>query len=143
MAPDARLIAAEILVFGRLAKGETAIGGFLRDSWRVRRDGRLVFADESRLEGAIGARLDRPAIGGGARAGALLLVVAPDAERHLDPARAALEPFRGSGVEGGASAWDGLLVARLLSRSPETLRAAMIAMLAAIRTGPLPRSWSS
>ena len=77
MAADARLVASELLIFGRLARGETAITGTSRDRWRVRRDGRLVFADESRIDGAIGARLDRPAIGGGARSAALLLVVAP------------------------------------------------------------------
>ena len=140
MADDAHLVAAEILVFGRLAKGETAIHGFLRDSWRVRRGGRLVFADASRLEGAIGATLDRPAVAGGARAAGLLLVVAPDAQSRLDPLRAALEPFLTT-VEAGASAQDGLLVARLLSRSPEHLRDAMIEALAAIRDQPAPRSW--
>lgn len=140
MATDARLVAAEILVFGRLAKGETTIHGTLRDSWRVRRDGRLVFADESRLDGTIGAELDRPAVAGGARAAALLLVVAPDAARHLDPLRAALESFLPD-VEAGASAQDGLLIARCLARKPERLRDAMMAALAVVRGRAAPRSW--
>jgi urease accessory protein len=141
LAPSAHLLAAETLIFGRLARGETSIHGWFRDGWRIRRDGRLLFADESRLDGAIGTILDRPAVAGGARAVALILVVAPDAERWLAPARAALEPFRSLGVEGGASVRDGLLVGRLLSRSPEDLRAALIAVLSVLRSQTLPRSW--
>ncbi|MGA8711593.1 MAG: urease accessory protein UreD, partial [Roseiarcus sp.] len=67
MAGDASLILVESLVFGRLARGESSIDARLRESWRIRRDGRLVFADETRLDHA-GAALDRPAVGAGARA---------------------------------------------------------------------------
>ena len=49
---EAEFVIAETLVFGRLAMGESRIDASLRDSWRVRRDGRLVFADETRLEHA-------------------------------------------------------------------------------------------
>ncbi|WP_158807111.1 urease accessory protein UreD [Beijerinckia sp. L45] len=139
MAADASLLAAEMLVFGRLAMGETAVAGSLRDDWRVRRDGRLVFADATRLQGDIATILDRPALGGGARAGALILFVDGQAEAALDPLRAALAAFEA--VEAGASAFDGILVARLLARSPEALRAAMVAALGILRNGALPRVW--
>lgn len=139
MAAGASLLAAEMLVFGRLAMGETRVTGFLRDSWRVRRDGRLVFADETRMDGDIATILDRPALGGGARAAALILFVDGEAEAALDPLRAALATF--GSVEAGASAFDGILVARLLARSPEALRAAMVAALATLRSRPLPRVW--
>jgi urease accessory protein len=141
MAADAQLVAAEILVFGRLAKGEIAISGALRDQWRVRRGHCLVYADQTCLDGAIGAILDRPAVAGGARASALLLVVAPDAERHIEPLRAGFELFPGS-VEAGTSVRDGVLVARLLSRNPDHLRQATMAALATIRGRSAPRSWS-
>jgi urease accessory protein len=140
IAADATLLAAEMVVFGRLASAETSIAGSFRDGWRVRRDGALVFADETRLDGAIGTILDRPAVGGGARAAALLLLVAPEAESLLEPARAALEPHRRT-VEGGASARDRLLAVRLLSRDPERLRAAAIAVLGRLRAARLPRAW--
>jgi urease accessory protein len=67
MAIEAELLLVESLVFGRLAMGEASIDAGLRDSWRLRRGGRLVFADETRLEHA-GASLDRVAVGAGARA---------------------------------------------------------------------------
>lgn len=141
MAGDARLVAAETIVFGRLASRETAIRGALRDRWRVRRDGRLVFADDSRLEGAIGAILDRPAVAAGARAVALMLVVAAEVEALVDPLRAAVAPFAGHGVEAGVSARDGLLTMRLLARAPERLRGALTAALVTARGTPLPRAW--
>ena len=137
---DARLVAAEMLVLGRLARGEAAICGALRDDWRVRRDGRLVFAEATRLDGAIGALLDRPAIGGGARATALMLVAAPEAGSLVEPLRAAFS--RHGEVESGVSVRDGILVARAVARSPARLRAAMVAALADAGVDPLPRVWS-
>lgn len=137
LAAGARLLLVESLVFGRLAMGETVRTGSLRDRWRIRRGGTLVFAEAVRLEGAIGETLDRPALGGGARAMATLLLVAPDAEAQLAAARDALAGF----AEGGASAWNGMLVVRCLSPSPERMRAAIIRLLASLRGRAAPRVW--
>lgn len=138
VAAGARLLLVESLVFGRLAMGEVVRTGDLRDRWRIRRGGALVFAEAVRLEGAIGETLDRPALGGGARAVATLLLVAPDAEAQLTAVRAALE---GCSAEAGASAWNGMLVVRLLSPSPERVRAAIIRLLASLRGRAAPRVW--
>jgi len=139
MAADSSLLLVESLVFGRLAKGEASINGSVRDSWRIRRDGKLIFAEELRLDGPLGALLDRNAIGKGARSTALLLHVAPDAAEKLDALRAALDPF--GDLDQGASAWNGMLVARLASPSPAALRAAIVAALAPLRGHPVPRVW--
>ena len=137
LAGSARLLAAETLVFGRLAAAETIAAASLRDAWRVRRDGRLVFADETRLDGALGAILDRPAVAAGARAVALLLFCAPEAEDAVDAVRETLAPFLGGGgVEAGVSARDDVLVLRALARSPERLRACMVAALDRLRQAP-------
>ncbi len=138
IAAEAGLLLVESIVFGRLATGETRIDARLKDSWRIRRDGRLVFADETRLERA-GATLDRKAAGGGARAVATIVAVAPGLEARLPDLRAALDP-EGEGVEAGASAFDGLLLARLVSPSPSRLRAALIASILALG-GRKPRLW--
>jgi urease accessory protein len=140
MAADATGLFAEIAVFGRLARGETSTRGSLHDSWRVRRAGRLVFAEETRLESEIGALLDRPAIGRGARAAALLLFVGIDAEARLADVRAALDPFADR-VEAGASAFNGMLMARLAATSPEALRAAILAALVPLRGRAPRRVW--
>ncbi|RBP13853.1 urease accessory protein [Roseiarcus fermentans] len=139
MAADADLLAVETLVFGRLAAGETRIDASLSDSWRLRRAGRLVFADETRLDRA-GATLDRPACGAGARAIATLLAAAPGVEARLPDVRAALEGHEAE-VEAGASAFDGLIVARLVSASPSRLRKAAIAAIVALSGREPPRLW--
>jgi urease accessory protein len=139
LAADASLILVESLVFGRLAKGEIRIDARLRDSWRLRRDGRLVFADETRLDHA-GAALDRKAVGGGGRALATIIAAAPNVEARLPDLRAALES-ESEGVEAGASAFDSLVVARLVSASPGRLRAALIASIRALGGRGPPRLW--
>ena len=63
LADGASLLMAEAVVFGRSAMGETVEQGAFTDRWRVRRGGRLVFAETVRLDGAI-ARQARRACGG-------------------------------------------------------------------------------
>jgi urease accessory protein len=135
---EATFIVAETLAFGRLAMGETRIDASVRDSWRVRRDGQLVFADETRIDHA-GATLDRKAVGAGARALSTIVASAPNIEARLTDLRAALEGA-GPGVESGASAFDGLIVARLLAASFEQLRMGLVASIIALG-GRKPRLW--
>jgi urease accessory protein len=139
IAADADLLAVETLVFGRLAMGEARIDASLRDSWRLTRAGQLVFADETRLEHA-GATLDRPACGAGARAFSTLLAAAPDIEARLPELREALDA-RPPDVEAGASAFDGLIVCRLLSASPSRLRETAITAILALSGRKPPRLW--
>jgi urease accessory protein len=138
IANEAVLIIVESIVFGRLAMGESRIDASLKDSWRIRRNGELVFADETRLKHA-GEALDRRAVGAGARALATIVAAAPNVEARLPDLRTAHEAA-GDGVEAGASAFDGLIVARLLSASPGRLRAVLIASIVALG-GRKPRLW--
>ena len=139
VAPDACLLMSEMVVFGRLAMDETMRRGGLRDRWRVRRGGTLAFAEDLRIEGDVTSLLDRAALGAGARAVATVLLVAPDAEARLAAVRNALASTSGLA---GASAWNDMLVVRASSASPELLRAAIVAVLTAVRGRPLPRLWS-
>ncbi|MEL4881746.1 urease accessory protein UreD, partial [Shewanella algae] len=59
LAEGASLLLCEIVVFGRAAMGETMRQGEFLDRWRVRRGGRLVFAENVRLDGDIGEKLSR------------------------------------------------------------------------------------
>jgi urease accessory protein len=135
---EAEFVIAETLVFGRLAMGESRIDATLRDSWRVRRDGQLVFADETRMDHA-GATLERRAAGAGARALSTIVASAPNIEARLPDLRAALNAA-GSGVESGASAFDRLIVARLLAASFDQLRMGLVASIVALG-GRKPRLW--
>jgi len=138
MASDATLTLFEGVIFGRGAMGERITEGSFRDSWRIRRDHRLVFADEMALEGQMADRLDRPAVGAGARAVATFLHLAPDSEARLDEARTALET---SLCECGASAWKGMLIVRFVAVEPEALRQSATRFLNQFRTVPVPRVW--
>jgi urease accessory protein len=110
----------------------------VRDSWRVHRDGHLVFADETRIDHA-GATLELKAVGAGARALSTIVASSPNIEARLPDLRAALETA-GSGVESGASAFDGLIVARLLAASFDQLRMSLVASIIALG-GRKPRLW--
>ncbi len=137
MAADASLLVLESVVFGRAAMGETVENGRFLDSWRIRRDGELVFADETRLTGPIVETLRRSATAAGDAALATVLAVRADAHDLLDPLRAVLP---GSA---GTSAFNGLLVARLTAPDSRALRNALERALHVLRAGaPLPKVWA-
>jgi urease accessory protein len=138
LAADARFLAVETLIFGRAAMGEEVRQGFCRDAWRLRRAGRLVFADTFLADGAIAATLDRPAVLDGARATATVLCAAGDAAARLEPVRALLEV---AGVTAGASSWNGLLVMRAYAGDGRTLQATIAPVLELLAGRPLPRVW--
>ncbi|MBR0967419.1 urease accessory protein UreD [Bradyrhizobium diazoefficiens] len=132
----ASLLLCEIVVFGRTAMGERMEQGEFVDRWRLRRGGRLVFAETVRLDGNIGAKLGRPAVAkGGAAIGTALIV--PGDEALVERLREASDSFSG---EVGISAWNGFAMARFCAQDAARLRADMMAVLA--RTGAgLPRLW--
>ena len=126
-------------MLGRTAHGETVHEGYFRDSWRVRRDGVLVYADETRLDGRIDEAVRGRALLGGMRAFASLLLVSPDAESKLHAVRDAIA---GAPAEGGASAWNGMLAVRLVADGSLSLRRSIVAVLKALGTH-LPRVWNN
>lgn len=138
LAPGAGCLALEMLVLGRLAMGETLARLHLRDRRTIHAGGRVVHHDALALDDAGLARLAGPALTGGARAMATLVMVSPHAPDLLGAARAALvEP----GVTAGASAPPGRLVIRVLAADGWPLRRQVARLLAVLRPGPLPRVW--
>jgi urease accessory protein len=138
VAGNASLTICESVVFGRAAMGETVVNGLLKDRWRVRRDGKLIFADALTLGGEIEKTLSGPAVAKGAIAAGTIIQVAPDAEARIDAVRAA---FEHDGVEAGASAFGGMLIVRVLAQDSIGLRAALLSTLAALGTLP-PRAFT-
>lgn len=164
LAEDAWFLGVESLVFGRAAMGETVEQASLRDLIEVRRAGRILLHDAIRIDGAVATTLSRPAIADGARAVATLVHVSPDAEAALQPLREVLAPYctplppSGRGrdaaaprvrahpptpnLQCGVSAWDGMLVARMLVADSTSLRTAVASALQVLRSPrPLPRVW--
>ena len=128
----------ESVIYSRMAMGEMEVTGAFRDRWRIRRGRRLLFAEDMRLDGDMTGALNRPAVGDGARANATFLHVAPDAEQRLEAIRASLAD---APCEWGASAWNGMVLVRLLSPSPEKMRAAIVSLLRSFRGRDAPRVW--
>ncbi|MGJ4940248.1 urease accessory protein UreD [Bradyrhizobium sp. HKCCYLS1011] len=133
----ASLLLCEIVVFGRTAMGERMREGVFVDRWRLRRGGRLVFAETVRLEGDIGDRLAQSAVANGAAAIGTALIVPGDAAL-VDRIREAAPAFGG---EVGLSAWNGFAMARFCAQDAARLRADMIAVLGCATEMPLPRLW--
>jgi urease accessory protein len=134
--PGARLLAVEAVILGRRAMGEDDVDVDLRDRWRVRRAGQLIFADDVRLAG----RNDRrggSALLAGSGAFASVLLVAEDAEARAE----ALRPLIGEA--GGVSAFDGKLFCRLLDTDGAGLRRRLTAVIGRLSDGrAIPRLWT-
>lgn len=140
LAPGATLVMAEMLVFGRHARGEALHAGALLDAWRVHRGGALLWADGLALEKEIRARLDGRFGFAGAEASATLLLAA---EAALARPRDAL---REAGMA-ATIARPGLLLARWLGRASEVRdglgRAIRLLRREALGLPPvLPRLWT-
>jgi urease accessory protein len=136
VAATGRLLAVESALIGRRAMGETNARVWLKDRWRVRRDGELIFADDLVLDDPL-SREPRPGLLGGANAIASLLMVGEDAEARLEPLRDAI------GTAGAASAFDGKLFCRILAADGLALRRALVPAIAVLRHGrPTPRLWT-
>ncbi|CAN7597086.1 urease accessory protein UreD [Bosea sp. LjRoot90] len=144
LAADASFIAAETLYFGRAAMGESLSRGQLRDRWRIRRDGRLIFAEDLRLDGAIDVTLGRKTVGQGAGAAATVFATGPGQPEKLSDIRALLagDPAFAE-VEAGAGILDGFLLIRLLSADAQALRRALVMLLGHLIGRALPRTWST
>ncbi len=139
LAPGATTLVAEPLIFGRTAMGEEVRKGQFHDRIEIRRDGRPLYRDAMRLDGDIAARLDRPHAGGGARALASVVYVAPDAEAQLAAVRRALPGTGGASLIG-----DDVLALRLLAGDGFELRRSLIPILTRLMStsgGDLPKPW--
>ncbi len=137
LAESASLLLCEIVVFGRAAMGERMLHGEFVDRWRLRRGGRLVFAETIRLDGAIGEKLTQPAI---AKAGVAIgtALIVPGDEALVERIRELSTTFGG---EVGISCWNGFAMARFCAQDAARLRADMMAVLGRASGSALPRLW--
>jgi len=136
LAPDAQLFLAEAIVFGRSGMGETVQEGALFDRWRVRRDGKLIYAEGVRLDGPIAQRLAASAVAKGGLAIATVFV-APGNDATVQAVRALQDQFTG---EVGASTWNGIAAVRLCAGEGAALHRDLVRVMTALR-GNLPRLW--
>jgi urease accessory protein len=137
LAANAELLICEPVLLGREAMAETVETGLFEDRWRIRVDGALVHAEQLRLGPDVAVDANRTAVLNGFRAFATVLLVASDSEEMLEPARKII------GDQGGASFWNGKLLARLVAENGYELRKRLIPLLSLLnKQATLPKCWT-
>ena len=145
VAASARLLAVESIVFGRTAMGEHFDTGLLHDIWRIRRGGKLIWVDALHLEGDVRQLRGAPFGFGTSVACSTVLYVGADATQQLTEARRILGQCS---LPCGATALDGIVVARIMAADGVELRTLVMQLVAGLRSAAgslparLPRVWS-
>lgn len=138
LAADAELIALEAILLGRKAMGETVAEGSLRDRWRIRRNGRLIHAEDLHLSGEIDRIANRRATLAGNLAFATLLYVGARAEGVM----AKLHALLGDKLA-GSSHWKDKLIVRMAAEDGFALRKILVPAISLLRNGePPPKVWN-
>jgi urease accessory protein len=142
---EAELLALEWLVLGRAAHGEVVVGGNIIDNWRVKRDGRLVWADSFRITDEIFPHLKAKALLSTCAAIATLIYFGPDLDKRLDFLR---EMIPSLGCNCAATLVSGLIVVRFAAKESSDLKRALRSFLEQFEpklgSGPfrVPKMWS-
>ena len=145
LAADAELLALEWFVLGRAARGEEVVDGLLTDSWQVRVDGRLVWADTFRATGETFPRLRRRALLSKHRGAATLIYSGPRSPGRLESIRDLVASLE---CAGGATVVGGLIIVRLAAAAAFELRRAVSGVIEGLGRelggGPfrVPKVWS-
>jgi len=141
----AELLALEWLVLGRAAHGEEVIGGHINDSWRVRRDGRLIWADSFRAQDETFPHLRRKALLSNSKAIGTLIHFGPDLDRRLEFVR---DIATSLDCHCAATSVGGLIVVRVAAEMAFDLKLALCSFLQQfsdeLGPGPfaVPKMWS-
>jgi len=141
----AELLALEWLVLGRAAHGEVVVGGDITDSWRVKKEGRLIWADSFRITDEIFPHVTRKALLANCKAVAILIYFGPYLEKRLDFLR---EIIPSLGCNCAATLVNGLIVVRFAAEEPSDLKFALRSFLQQfgpeLGSGPfqVPKMWS-
>lgn len=140
-----QLLALEWLVLGRAAHGEVVVGGSISDSWHVKKDGRLIWADSFRITDEIFPHLSRKALLSKCTAIAMLIYLGPDLDKRLEFLREILSSL---GCDCAVTLVAGLIVARFAAKQSSDLKIALRSFLQQVEpelgSGPfrVPRMWS-
>ncbi|SDR59024.1 urease accessory protein [Rhizobiales bacterium GAS191] len=122
LSSGAELLALEWLVLGRAAHGEEMVGGHITDSWRVKKDGRLIWADSFRATDEVFPHLQRKALLSNCKAVGTLIYFGPHLDTRLEFLRdiaASLE------CHCAATSVGGLIIVRFAAKVSYDLRLAL------------------
>jgi len=130
---EAAILAGEILVFGRAARGERMTSGLVHDAWAVVRDGKPKWADSFHLaDRQLTEALDHPAALRGIGAAAMLVYAGPGVSGRLALLRDMADEAP-PGVRFGATLVRDVLVARWLAPDALHIRPHFAAAWTALR----------
>ena len=136
VAPSAKFLMLEPLVFGRQASGEDLRSCFINDRVKITCAGKPLYIDCISIDGDVCALLQRAAIANGARALANIVLVDPAAKRMLGPVRDLLPPTAGASLLA-----DSVLVIRMLAADSFALRQALLPILTLLTNDTVPKNW--
>jgi len=145
LSAEAELLALEWLVLGRRAHGEVVVGGSVTDSWRVTRDGRLIWADSFRITDEIFPHLNRKALLSDCKAIATLIYFGPDLEKRFESLREILSFLE---CKCAVTLVAGIVIARFAAEQSSDLKLALRGFLQqferVVGSGPfrVPKMWS-
>jgi urease accessory protein len=139
--PGAELLALEWIVLGRAAHGEIVVSGSITDGWRVKKDGRLIWADSFRITDEIFPHLNRKALLSNFNSIATLVYFGSDLDKWLEFLR---EILSSRGCECAVTLVSGLIVARFAAKQSSDLKLALRSCLEQVGSGPfrVPKMWS-
>src|SRR5262245_18040224 len=145
LSSGAELLALDWLVLGRAAHGENMVGGHVADSWRVRKDGRLIWADSFRATDEVFPHLHKKALLSNSRAIGMLIYYGHDLDTRLEFLR---HSARSLECHFAATSFDGLIIFRFAAMLTASLRIALRNLLqqCSQEFGPgpfrVPKMWS-
>ena len=145
LSSGAELLALEWLVLGRAAHGEEMVGGHIADSWRVKKDDRLIWADSFRAAHETFPHLHRNALLANCRAVGTLIYFGPCPDARLAFLRDIAPSMP---CHCAATFVGGLVVVRLAAKASSDLRLALRNLLEnfgkELGPGPfrVPKMWS-
>ena len=141
----AELLALEWLVLGRAAHGEEVVSGCIIDSWRVKKDDRLIWADTFRATDEMFSQVHRKALLSDCIAIGTLIYFGPDPGSRLEFLRDVAPALE---CRCAATSVGGLIVVRFAAKVSYELRLGLCSFLQQfsreIGAGPfrVPKMWS-
>jgi urease accessory protein len=122
----AELLALEWLVLGRAAHGEVVSGGHITDTWRVKKEGRLIWADSFRINDDAFPHLHRKALLSNCNAIATMIYFGPYLNSRLEFLRAIIPSL---GCHCAVTLVNGLIVVRFATQESSELKLALRSFL--------------
>ncbi len=137
---SATLCITELIALGRPASGEIVSICDLKDRWRIRRNGKLIFAEALRIDDEMLAQRQRPSRLAGMSVFATALLVSPEAEELAETARNLLG--ENGETECAVSAFNGMLIVRGRANNAFELKNRIAALWRGLSLFPTPRIWN-